>query len=170
MDVFEAIEKRYSYRGAFTSAPVPREHLEKIIEAGIRAPSGHNSQTTSFVGVIDPVTLAELRAIVGGKAAETCGAMLLVVSEPIVDTGMISFEMVDYGAATENVLLAVTALGYATVWIDGKLYGEDRAGRIARLLGLGERQTVRVALPIGVAAEPGAQREKKPFAERARII
>ena len=36
MDVFEAIEKRYSYRGPFRDIPIPREHLRKIVEAGIR--------------------------------------------------------------------------------------------------------------------------------------
>ena len=37
MDVFEAIARRYSYRGAFTDQPVPRDDLRKIVQAGIQA-------------------------------------------------------------------------------------------------------------------------------------
>ncbi|MBC7316567.1 MAG: nitroreductase, partial [Chloroflexi bacterium] len=37
----------------------------------------------------------------------------------------------------------------------------------ARLLGVPDHVEVRVLLPIGVPAEPGRQREKRPFHERA---
>ena len=36
MDFFEAVAKRYSYRGEFTDAPVPRGDLEKIVQAPCR--------------------------------------------------------------------------------------------------------------------------------------
>jgi hypothetical protein len=65
------------------------------------------------------------------------------------------------------MLLAVTALGYATVWLDGVLRVEDRAARIGRLLGVPTGQSVRIILPIGVPATPGVQREKLPFSQRA---
>ena len=54
MEVFEAFARRYSYRGPFTDAPVPREDLRKIVQAGIQAPSGKNEQVVSFVIVDDP--------------------------------------------------------------------------------------------------------------------
>ena len=69
MDLFEAIERRYSYRGEFTDAPVGREDLEKIVRAGIRAPSGKNEQVTSFVIVDDPQLLEQIAEITGGKIA-----------------------------------------------------------------------------------------------------
>jgi nitroreductase len=73
----------------------------------------------------------------------------------------------DCAAAVENMLLAVVALGYATVWLDGALRVEDKAARIGRLLGVPEGKTVRVLLPLGVAAEPGTQKDKLPFHQRA---
>ena len=54
MDVMQAIATRHSYRGAFKSEPVPREHLRQIVEAGLKAPSAGNSQTTSYAIVDDP--------------------------------------------------------------------------------------------------------------------
>ena len=54
MDLFEAIARRYSYRGAFSDAPVLRKDLEKIVQAGIHAPSACNAQVATFVIVDDP--------------------------------------------------------------------------------------------------------------------
>ena len=38
MDVLEAINTRHSYRGKYTSDPVPRKDLIAIMEAGLNAP------------------------------------------------------------------------------------------------------------------------------------
>ena len=54
MELFESIRRRHSYRGPFRDQPVRRADPERIVEAGIRAPSGRNAQTTSFVIVDDP--------------------------------------------------------------------------------------------------------------------
>ncbi|MBN1402293.1 MAG: nitroreductase family protein, partial [Anaerolineae bacterium] len=79
----------------------------------------------------------------------------------------LTFEVEDCAAATENILLAITALGYASVWIDGWVRREDRAQAIGELLGLPDDRIVRILLPLGVPAEHWAQREKMPFEERA---
>jgi hypothetical protein len=43
MDVFEAIEKRHSYRGGFSGAPVPRDDLESsTILTAARAAAGED--------------------------------------------------------------------------------------------------------------------------------
>ena len=65
MDLFDAIANRYSYRGEFTDAPVPRADLEKIVQAGIQAPSACNEQVASFVIVDDPPLLRQIAEILG---------------------------------------------------------------------------------------------------------
>ncbi|HOA53641.1 MAG TPA: nitroreductase family protein [Thermogutta sp.] len=168
MDVFEAINKRYSYRGPFRDVPVPREHLRKIVEAGIRAPSGKNAQTTSFVIVDDPVLIRQIAALFENKpVCSTAKAMIVCVTDPRPVMGDVSFHVEDCAAAVENILLAITALGYATVWIDGALRYNRIAERIGELLGIPSDRIVRVLLPVGVPAEPGTQREKLPFEQRA---
>ena len=52
MELFEALQKRYSYRGRYLQTPVPRDHLLRILEAGLEAPSGCNKQTTSLIAVM----------------------------------------------------------------------------------------------------------------------
>ena len=79
----------------------------------------------------------------------------------------LSFQVEDCAAAVENMLLAITALGYATVWIDGWLRADNHAEEINRLLAVPAGKTVRVLLPIGVPEEAHSQKEKRPFGERA---
>lgn len=167
MEVFEAIAKRHSYRGDFTDAPVPREDLLKTVLAGIHAPSGKNEQTTSFVIVDDPDLLRQITQIVDKPVCKTAKAMIVCVIDPRPVLGNLSFAVEDCAAAVENMLLAITALGYATVWLDGVLRKDDLAARIGRLLGVPEGRSVRILLPLGVPVEPGTQKEKLPFEKRA---
>jgi nitroreductase len=167
MDLFDTIAKRHSYRGEFTNAAMPRADLEKIVQAGIQAPSGCNAQTTSFVIVDDPQLLSQIAEIVDKPVCRSAKAMIVCVADWRPAYGNVSFAVEDCAAAVENMLLAITALGYATVWLDGALRAEDRAGRIGRLLDVPPPKTVRVLLPLGVPAEPGEPREKLPFTRRA---
>lgn len=170
MDVFEAIRRRHSYRGTFRDRPVQREDLKRIVQAALQAPSGKNAQTTTFVIVDDPELVKQIGTMhTGNKAMQQAGAMIACIVDKIpepVYKGH-SFQVEDCAAAVENMLLTVTALGYATVWIDGWLRAEGHAAAIGRLLGLPEGKVVRVLLPIGVPDEESRQPEKKPFQERA---
>ncbi len=170
MDVFEAIARRHSYRGPFRDQAVPRDDLKRIVQAGLQAPSGRNAQTTTFVVVDD----AELVRRIGGLhasnlAVQQAQAMIacIVDRQPDAVYEEHSFQIEDCAAAVENMLLTVTALDYATVWIDGWLRVEGRADRIGKMLGLPPGKVIRVLLPIGVPAETWPQKEKRPFEERA---
>lgn len=169
MDLFEAVEARYSYRGRFRPAPVPADHLKRILAAGAAAPSGMNGQSTSFVGVTDPELIAAVAGILGGNpAVATAAALIAVIMDPeaTADRG-VSFGVEDYAAAVENMLLAMTALGYAGVWIDGALRRERRTGRISELLAIPGGLELRVVLPVGIPEAPGPRKEKRPLSERA---
>jgi len=65
------------------------------------------------------------------------------------------------------MLLALTALGYASVWLQGPLLNEETSQRLGQLLGLPPGKTARVVLPLGVASESGHPNEKLPFEARA---
>ena len=53
MEVFEAIRRRKSVR-AYAPTPVPKEKLERILEAARLAPSAENRQPWYFIVVTDP--------------------------------------------------------------------------------------------------------------------
>ncbi|MBN1911034.1 MAG: nitroreductase family protein [Pirellulales bacterium] len=167
MDLFDAIARRHSYRGEFTDQPVPREDLQKIVQAGIQAPSAKNEQVTSFVVVDEPELLAKVAEIVDRPVCRSAKAMIVCMTDPRPVFHDIAFPAEDCAAAVENMLLAITALGYASVWIDGVLRMGDIAERLGRLLGVPEGHMVRILLPIGVPVEPGVQQDRLPWDRRA---
>jgi len=103
------------------------------------------------------------------QAVQTAPAIIFCVipTDPGPAYGKMTFEVEDCSAATENILLAVTAMGYATCWIDGQLREEKRTEKFNALLGVPAGHTCRVMLPVGVPAEIKNRAEKKPFSERA---
>jgi len=170
MDCFDAIANRHSYRGPFTDEKVKGEDLRRIVQAGLDAPSGMNRQTTSFVIVDDANLVSQIAAMhQSNKAVQQAKAFIacIIDRDPEAIYEGHSFQVEDCSAAVENMLLAVTALGYASVWIDGWLRVGQRAGTIAGLLGVPEGKVIRIVLPIGVPAYEVKGPEKKPFADRA---
>lgn len=167
MDFFEVVKRRHSYRGQFLPQRIPDEDIRTILDAGIRAPSGYNLQSTTFVAVTDPLLRSEIYAILPGNGTKTAPLIVVVVTEKVTggDFGL-TFEIEDYGAATENVVLAVTALGYATVWIDGATQLQGRSKAIGALLNVPEGKTVKAVLPIGVPMDKKNQLEKRAFEDR----
>ncbi len=167
MDLFEAIARRCSYRGRFTPERIPREVLTTIVQAGIQAPSACNAQVVSFVIVDDPEQCRRLAEIIDRPVCNEAVAMIACVVDPRPVYEDLAFTDEDCAACVENMLLAITALGYASVWLDGVLRRDGKAARVGGLLGVPEGKEVRILLPLGVPAEPAVQREKLPFAQRA---
>lgn len=170
MELFDAINKRHSYRGVFKDTPVSREHLKKIVQAGIQAPSGCNCQTTMFVIVDDAALVRQIAEMhPTNKGFQTAQAFIaaIVDTQPAAAYEGMSFVVEDCAAAVENMLLAIAALGYASVWVDGWLRVEQRAQKIGQMVGLPDGKIIRIILPIGIPSEQWSQREKKSFDQRA---
>lgn len=168
MNVLQAIEARHSYRGRYLDQPVPREDLERILRAGLCAPSGCNKQTASLIAVDDPAVLAKLREVIRPPIAQTAPAMICVLTKRIIAYGDRCYSVQDYAAATQNMLLAIVALGYQSCWIEGHITDADAIGRqMADILGVPKEYDLVCFLPVGVAAEAVRPPEKLPFEVRA---
>lgn len=172
MDLFEAIKARYSYRGSYRDEPVPRADLVRIVEAGMAAPSGKNLETTRFVIVDEPRLLHAIRALHPRmKAMQEAPAYIACVIDrsPEPSYEHHHFQIEDAAAAVENMLLAISALGYASVWVDGWLRARDHAEVIGRLLRVPAEKIVRILLPVGTPVAPGPRLAKRRFDERVGI-
>lgn len=168
MDLFDAIRSRRSYRGKYLPDPVPREHLRAIMEAGLAAPSGCNKQTARLIAVDDPELLARLKAAIDPPVAQTAPAFICVLTKPIIAYRDRRFNVQDYAAAIENMLLAAVALGYQSCWYEGHITDEDRIGdRLAAILGVPEDMRLICVLPVGVAAEEAKAPVKRAFEDHA---
>lgn len=168
MDAFQAILNRTSYRGKYKNIPVPRGDLQKILEAGLAAPSGCNKQTTSLIAVDDPALIRALHAVIQPPFGETAPAMVCVLTKKIIAYRDRTYYMQDYAAAIENMLLAAVALGYESCWVEGHITDLDNIGRkMADILGVPKDMDLVCFLPIGVAESAPRKAAKKPFEERA---
>lgn len=168
MNVLQAVEARHSYRGRYLDQPVPREDLERILRAGLSAPSGCNKQTASLIAVDDLAVLAKLREVIRPPIAQTAPAMICVLTKRIIAYGDRCYSVQDYAAATQNMLLAIVALGYQSCWIEGHITDADVIGRqMADILGVPNEYDLVCFLPVGVAAEAVRPPEKLPFEVRA---
>ncbi|MDR3233250.1 MAG: nitroreductase family protein [Planctomycetaceae bacterium] len=169
MDTFEAIAKRFSYRGNFTNQKISRDDLQKIVQAGIDAPTGCNAQSVSFVAVDEPAiikAIAEMNPERSKPVCLTAQAMVVCIVDKAPVYGEMTFFVEDCAAATQNILLAITALGYASVWLDGILRN-GIGNQIGEILGVPKGKEVRILLPIGVPESSGKPNTKKPFDQRA---
>lgn len=170
MNTFDAIAKRYSYRGLYKNTPIPREHLKKIMEAGLAAPSGCNKQTTSLIALDDPKLIDSITKLVkkNGFTGGNPPAGICVLTQPIPAYNDVRFNIQDYSAAIQNMLLAITSLGYASCWIEGQITeSAETQEQIAKLLNLPADYIVVGFLPIGVPEAEGNRPDYKKFEERA---
>ena len=164
------ISVRHSYRGQFSSDPVPREDLIAIAGAGINAPSGCNKQTTDLVVVDDPEKLEAVKAVIEPPVAQTAPAMIVVLSRKINAYRDRCFAIQDYSAAIENMLLAIVELGYQSCWYEGHITDDDRiCDKIASVLGVPDEYNVVCVLPVGKALDDFHAPSKKKFGERVRF-
>ncbi len=166
--ILDILFHRHSYRGKYKPEKVPREHLKAIMEAGLAAPSGCNKQTTSLIAVDDPDVLARLREAIDPPVGETAPAMICVLTQRINAYRDRCFAIQDYAAAIENMLLAITVLGYQSCWYEGHITDTDRiCDQIARILDVPEEYELVCILPVGIAESEPAAPKKKAFQERA---
>lgn len=116
-EFIDLIYRRRSIR-KFTEKPVSKETLTELLKAGMAAPTAMNGQPWEFVVVTNPETLNKFRgALMFAKQNYT--AVICVCGSKLVEKSKLGdrFWVQDCSAATENILLAATALGLGSVWI-----------------------------------------------------
>jgi nitroreductase len=154
MDVFEAIKKRRSAR-SFTGDLIPKEHLEMIVDAGRLAASGNNRQPWEFIVITDRAMIHDLK--VAAQWIENAGAVIAVVLDPES-----RWWVEDGAAAVENMLIAATALGYGSCWLEG--YTLQREFEFKSLLNVPETRRLLTIVPLGVPTE-WPEKEKRSLEE-----
>ena len=154
MDALEAIRRRRSVR-EYTGEPIPREDLEKIVDAGRLAATGNNRQPWDFVVVTDREMVERLK--VAAQWMEKAGAIIAVVMDPSS-----RWWLEDGSAAVENMLIASTALGYGSCWLEG--YTLPREEEFKELLGVPAEKRLLTLVPVGVPVE-WPTKEKKSLEE-----
>lgn len=154
MDALEAIRKRRSVRD-YSGDPIPREDLEKIVDAGRLAPTGNNRQPWEFIVITQREMIERLKE--AAQWVEKAGAVIAVVMDPTS-----RWWVEDGSAAVENMLIASTALGYGSCWLEG--YALLREERFKSLLKIPQEKRLLTLITVGVPVK-WPTKEKKPLEE-----
>ncbi len=147
----------------YQDVPVNDEDLQKILQAGMAAPSAVNQQLWEFIVVTESQTLKSL----GSELPYA--KMLLQAHAAIIVCGNLTktfnhdpqspYWIMDCSAASENILLAVEMLGLGAVWT--AVYPEaQRVEAVRRILNLPEQVIPLNVIPIGVPAVKEAAKNK----------
>lgn len=113
MDVFEALQKRRSVR-SYQTKPVPKELIEKLLDAARISPSAKNLQPWHFIVVTETKTR---NALSKGMFAHFVKDAPVVIALCGDEQASPDWYMVDVSLAGENMVLAATAEGLGTCWV-----------------------------------------------------
>jgi nitroreductase len=164
METWDAIRARRNVR-SYTPDAVSDEHLNRIAEAGWRAPSASNRQHWDFVIVTDRDQLAELATVwrAAGHIAGASAAFALVL--PLVDDDRTRVvDQYDLGQATYAMMLAAADLGIGT---GHSSVGEQDKARA--VLDVPDTHEVAYLIGVGYPADrplrPVVKPTRRPFDE-----
>jgi len=162
-DAITVIHSRKSVR-SFTGEAVCKEDLEEILRAAMAAPSAVGKSPWAFVAVTGRATLDLLRAgLPYAKMLDKAGAAIVVCGVPErAHLQKLEYAVIDGTCASENILLAVEALGLGAVWTAAYPY-EDRAAHVRTVLGIPESVVPLNVIPIGHPT--GADKPKDHYRE-----
>lgn len=112
------IFKRRSIR-KFKNKPIDREILERIVKAGMQAPSAHNRQPWEFLVITDDATKLAVGKMTpySGMAAHAGAVIITLMNKKTGDFENNLFIQQDMAACTENILLQIAEEGLGGCWI-----------------------------------------------------
>lgn len=144
MDTYEAIQERKSIR-AYQDKPVPRDKIERLLEAGRLAPSAANIEPWHFIAV----TNAEKRKVLSkGLFAKFLAQAPLAIVICGDKKASSDWYAVDASLAVENIVLCAVNEGLGTC-IVGSLTESD----VKELLKIPSNFEVIVIIAVGYPRE-----------------
>lgn len=159
METWDAIRARRAIR-EYDTRPIDKADLERILEAGRRAPSSRNDQRWDFVLIRDRDQLERISHVWQGAAhiADAAAAVGLVApfSEDVGATASLNY---DLGQAAMSMMIAAADLGIGSR--TGAVRDHDLA---AEVLGLPDDRRLTWLLGLGYPAD----RPLKPIQSPAR--
>lgn len=164
METWDAITSRRNVR-QYTGRSLPRSDLERVLEAGRRAPSSSNWQPWHFVAVSERARLRELSEVWrgAGHVADSAATIALVAEIQADDRRARSLQY-DFGQATAYMMLAAADLGIGS----GHASVEDQE-QARRVLGFPGDHFCAYLIALGFPADrplrPIRQPKRRPFDE-----
>ncbi len=170
MDILSLLQNRYSVRD-FKDTPVPREALEKILEAARVAPTAKNMQPQKVFVLESEEAIRKVREVT--PSAYNAPTVLMICSDENVawkrtNDGWCA-PPIDPAIATCHMMLEAESLGLNSVWVCA--FNKDK---LRQAFDLPENIVPYSLLPIGYKSdeyEPNSRHfERKSVDELAEFI
>lgn len=159
--VLNNIMTRASVR-SYDSRSVEDWKIEKILKAGMAAPSAHNKQPWAYVVVRDKQRLKELASVLPTAQMTANAAFALVpcgdLTKTMDDEGK-DFWIQDVSAMSENALLAAHALGLGAVWTGVYPY-KQKVNDVRTVLHLPDNIVPLCVIPMGYPTDEPQPKDK----------
>ncbi|MFH0839705.1 MAG: nitroreductase family protein [Candidatus Omnitrophota bacterium] len=166
MNFLELVRRRRSTR-KYLSKPVPREAIDRCLEAARLAPSACNSQPWSFI-IADKDNLKDDLAATAfsgpysmNSFAKSAPILIVVITERsgyIATLGGyfkgVQYSLIDIGIACEHLVLQAEEEGLGTCWL-----GWFNEKAVKKVLGLPDEKKIDIIISMGYPAG-GEVREK----------
>lgn len=150
----EIIYKRRSIR-KYEDKKIAKAELEKLVKAGMQAPSAHNKKPYEFIIVTEENLLRKLSetGIYCHMLKYSAAAIVIVSTANDQET---PYWQADCGAVVENILLEATYLKIASCWI-GEYPNINKSNKVKEILKIPNNYQVFATISLGYAKE-----EKEP--------
>ncbi|MDO5309258.1 MAG: nitroreductase family protein [Planctomycetia bacterium] len=149
-DFLELAKDRYSVR-AYSEKPIPQEVLDKIIEAGMVAPTATNNQPQRIYVLKSPEALQKIRALT--RCAFNAPVVLLIAlnkdeqwNNPLENSYFSGQQ--DVSIVATHMMLAAWDLGVGSCWVNYFPNSET-----ARAFNLPSQEEPILLLPLGYPAD-----------------
>ncbi|MCX6649229.1 MAG: nitroreductase family protein [Candidatus Bathyarchaeota archaeon] len=143
MEVYEAVQSRKSVR-AYEPTPIPKETLNKVLEAARISTSANNRQPWHFILVTDPEKKKALSKGLFAKFVHEAPTVIVACG----DEKASKWCAVDTAIAVQSMVLVATGEGLGTCWV-----GSFDEADVKKLLGIPDHLRVIALLPIGYPRE-----------------
>ena len=145
MSLVDVILSRRSIR-QYDDKDIPKDVLDKILEAGRQSPSAANRQPYQFVVVTDSEIKKELSGLVSGFLKNAPVVLVGCANTKALLTG--KWAVIDTTIALENMVLAAWSLGVGSCWI-----GAFNEQKVKNALQIPEKWKVVALISLGYPAE-----------------
>ncbi len=162
MDLWEALRTRRSIRG-YDPDPLPRELIEKVLDAARIAPSAANRQPWHFYVVTDDGKRRSLEEAYGKEWCWSAPAVIVACARPGEAWKRgdgVNYSWVDVAIAFDHLTLAAHVEGLGTCWI-----GAFKPDVLRRLLEIPADLEPVAMTPLGRPARGGRTPERKALGQ-----
>jgi len=155
MSLVDVVLSRRSVR-RYEQKDIPKDVLDRILEAGRQAPSAMNRQPWHFVVLTDYGIKKKLsRGLFNRHIKDSAFILVGCASTGIVDR---KWSTVSTSIALQNMVIAAWAMGVGTCWI-----GDFKEDQVKQLLNIPDKWKVVALVSFGYPAEKPKAKRRKPL-------